>query len=139
VSRKWSDCHKGTEMRVKALMAAMKELGYPMFVVFTYRTLEQQMELYNQGRTTPGKIVTWTKRGWHNLTESGAPCARAVDLAFSKQDRFPGRDEWSLSWPWGRLHKIAKALELSVPLARDKGHIVDMQGETFNQAWNKRS
>lgn len=139
MSRKWSDCHKGTEMRVKAALAAMKELGYPMFVVRTYDSLEKQAEIYAQGRTKPGKIVTWTKRGWHNLTKNGEPCARAVDVAFKRQERFPGRGEWSLQWPWERLHKVAKALGLSITVPRDKGHLVDTQGETFNQAWNKRS
>ena len=135
MSKSWSDCHKATEMRTKAAMAAMSELGYPMFVVRTYDSLDKQSELYAQGRTTPGDIVTWTKRGWHNLKKGGKPSARAVDVAFKLQDIFQGRDEWSYEWPWARLHKIARALELSIPLARDKGHIVDTQGETFNQAW----
>lgn len=139
MSRNWKDCDPATEMRVKATLAAMNEYGYPMFVVRTYDSLDRQMELYNQGRTTPGDIVTWTKRGWHNLTKDGKPNARAVDVAFKEQTRFPGRSPWSLLWPWDRLHKIAKACDLSIPVARDKGHLVDMQGETFNQAWNKRS
>ena len=29
------------------------------------RTLERQRELYAQGRTTPGKIVTWTMKSKH--------------------------------------------------------------------------
>lgn len=139
MSRKWSDCHKGTELRVKAAMAAMEALGYPMFVVRTFDTREKQLKIYAQGRTTPGNIVTWTKQGWHNLTEDGEPSARAVDVAFRKQARFPGRGEWSHSWPWERLHKIAKALELSITVPRDKGHLVDKQGQTFKQAWKIRS
>lgn len=37
------------------------------------RTVERQRELYNQGRTTPGKIVTWTMLSKHLL-------GHAVDL-----------------------------------------------------------
>lgn len=34
----------------------------------TYRTFAQSQALYNQGRTTPGQIVTWALPGhsWHN-------------------------------------------------------------------------
>ncbi len=139
MSRNWQDCHKGTEMRVKAAMAAMKELGYPMFVIRTYDTEEKQLKIYAQGRTLPGKKVTWTKRGWHNLTKRGKPCARAVDVAFRKQERFRGRGEWSYAWPWDRLRKVAMALGLSLPVARDKGHLVDKQGQNFKEAWKQRS
>ncbi len=140
MSRKWSDCHKGTELRVKAAMAAMKELGYPMFICRTFDSPEKQLKIYAQGRTLPGKKVTWTKRGWHNLTMDEEPSSRAVDLAFRRQVRFPGRKEWSYDWPWDRLHKIARALGLSVPLAKtDKGHLVDKQGQSFKEAWKTRS
>ena len=43
-------------------------------VVEGFRTLARQQELYAQGRTTPGKIVTWTMKSKH-LTGS------AVDIA----------------------------------------------------------
>ncbi len=140
MSRLWTDCNMGTAMRVKAVMAAMKEYGYPMFVVRTYDSVEKQAKIYAQGRTLPGKKVTWTKRGWHNLKTRGRPNARAVDLAFKKQSgRFLwGNDPWSLHWPWKRMQKIARACDLSIPLARDKGHLVDKQGETFKEAWKKQ-
>lgn len=145
MSRKWSDCHKGTELRVRAAMAAMKALGYPMFVCRTFDSPEKQLKIYARGRTLPGEIVTWTKQGWHNLTaykdgKNKQPSARAVDLAFRQQARFPGRKEWSYDWPWDRLHKIARALGLSIPLAKtDKGHLVDKQSQSFKEAWKMRS
>ena len=42
-----------------------------------YRTIEEQNELYAQGRTKPGKIVTWVKGGgsYHNY-------GLAMDIAF---------------------------------------------------------
>lgn len=48
------------------------------------RTLEKQRELYAQGRTKPGKIVTWTLNSEHL---SG----RAVDLAVIGED---GKISW---------------------------------------------
>lgn len=139
MSRSKDDLHPATKLRVNAVMAAMEAYGYPMFIVRTFDTPEKQLKIYNQGRTTPGKIVTWTKRGWHNLRRNGKPCARAVDLAFKKQKRFPNRGNWSLEWPWERLHKLAKACDLKRPLARDKGHLIDTQGQSFKEAWNQRS
>ena len=142
MSRAWTDCHMGTEMRVKAVMAAMKCLGYPMFVVRTYDSIEKQAKIYAQGRTLPGPKVTWTRKGWHNLKKKRKPSARAVDLAFKKQDRFKWcqipSGEWHYKWPWKRMQKIARALGLTIPLARDKGHLVDPQGQTFKQAWNSQ-
>jgi len=124
-------------MRVKAVMAAMKEYGYPMFIVRTYDTLERQGRLYAQGRTMPGKMVTWTKRSWHNLRKGGKPCARAIDLAFLKQKRFPDRGYWSLSWPWERLIRLGNACDLTRTVRMDLGHLVDKRNESFTDAWNK--
>jgi len=39
------------------------ELNRDIIVVFGYRSPEQQQALYNQGRTSPGKIVTNAKSG----------------------------------------------------------------------------
>lgn len=139
MSKKWTDCHPGSAMRFQAVCAAMKCLGYPMFVVRTYDTPEKQLKIYAQGRTKPGRKVTWTKRGWHNLQKNGEPESRAVDLAFRKQKRFPWcqvpSGEWHHKWPWERMQKIARALGLKIPLAKDKGHLIDPQGQTFKEAW----
>jgi peptidoglycan L-alanyl-D-glutamate endopeptidase CwlK len=43
------------------------------------RTLEEQKELYAQGRTKPGDIVTWTLNSRHLPAADGL--GRAVDLA----------------------------------------------------------
>ena len=48
-------------------------------VVQGLRTNEQQEELYAQGRTKPGKIVTWTMNSKHLAQEDGY--SHAVDLA----------------------------------------------------------
>lgn len=42
------------------------------------RTQEEQNALYEQGRTKPGKIVTWTKQSNHLVKEDGF--GHAVDL-----------------------------------------------------------
>ena len=49
---------------VKAARAA----GFPIHVFESYRSPERQSELYAQGRTAPGRIVTRARPGrtWHN-------------------------------------------------------------------------
>ena len=58
--------------------------GYPIFLTNTYRDDEKQAQLYAQGRTAPGDIVTWIKAGGkHGKTDSaGRPAAKAFDVAF---------------------------------------------------------
>ena len=55
------------EMREKALLFAgkMAEAGIPFMFTCTYRSQEEQNALYAQGRTTPGRKVTWVKVSRH--------------------------------------------------------------------------
>ncbi|MFN3522289.1 MAG: M15 family metallopeptidase [Phenylobacterium sp.] len=48
-------------------------------VIEGVRTRERQLELYAQGRTKPGKIVTWTRNSRHFPGPDGL--GRAVDIA----------------------------------------------------------
>lgn len=48
-------------------------------VICGVRTAEEQAALYAQGRTKPGKVVTWTLRSRHLPGPDGM--GRAVDLA----------------------------------------------------------
>jgi peptidoglycan L-alanyl-D-glutamate endopeptidase CwlK len=54
-----------------------------ILITCTYRSNEEQAVLYAQGRTAPGKIVTWAKPGEskHNLVDGqGRPAAKAFDV-----------------------------------------------------------
>lgn len=59
---------------VNVVRRAAKALPFPLFVVEGLRTKERQTELYAQGRTKPGKVVTWTLQSKHID-------GRAVDVA----------------------------------------------------------
>lgn len=70
------------------------------------RTIEEQRELYAQGRTKPGKVVTWTMKSKHLG-------GRAVDLVV-----YSGGPRWE---PIAGFKKIAAAMkqasdELGVPI-----------------------
>ena len=106
-----SDKLKGVDPRLaefaKRLIKGMASIGHPMLVSEGFRSVERQAELYAQGRTEPGKIVTNAKPGesLHNL-------GRAVDIAFDAPN------PWAESHPWetaGQVgESIAKAMNLEV-------------------------
>jgi peptidoglycan L-alanyl-D-glutamate endopeptidase CwlK len=69
-------------------------------VVQGNRTQAEQNALYEQGRTKPGKVVTWTRKSNHIG-------GRAVDLApFVK-----GKIEWDDNGKLGLWPKIANAMQ----------------------------
>lgn len=55
----------------------MAKVGIPFMVTCTSRSQEEQDALYAQGRTKPGKIVTWTRNSRHTTGE-------AFDIAIVK-------------------------------------------------------
>lgn len=63
-----------------------KQAGIPLEPFETYRTFARQAELYAQGRTQPGKIVTRAKPGfsWHHY-------GMACDIVMRQGNRF----DWS--------------------------------------------
>jgi peptidoglycan L-alanyl-D-glutamate endopeptidase CwlK len=54
--------------RVEHFLQLCKDNGIDLLVTSTYRDHESQTALYEQGRTTAGKVVTNAKAGdsWHN-------------------------------------------------------------------------
>lgn len=62
----------------KVVHAASLQCPVPFLVVEGVRTAKRQQELYAQGRTKPGKIVTWTTSSRHIPGPDGL--GKAVDL-----------------------------------------------------------
>lgn len=67
------------EPRLVHLCYTMDQEGYKFIVPDPPRTQKQQDDLYAQGRTKPGKIVTWTKTSKHIIQKDGF--AHAFDFA----------------------------------------------------------
>jgi peptidoglycan L-alanyl-D-glutamate endopeptidase CwlK len=67
-SRKIDDLHPIVIKKCLDHIHACKQEGIDLLVTSTYRDGESQNELYAQGRTKPGKIVTNAKAGqsYHN-------------------------------------------------------------------------
>lgn len=57
-----------------AFMAECARRSLAVLITETYRSQERQNELYAQGRTTSGKIVTWTKNSRHTSRRAWDIC-----------------------------------------------------------------
>lgn len=89
-SRNIKDCElelqRAWSLASMEFMRVYPELPQP-FLTCTYRTEEEQLELYAQGRTKQGRIVTHIKSGGkHNSLP-----AKAFDIAFKKDNKV----DWS--------------------------------------------
>lgn len=60
--------------KVLAVLWEMNAIGHPMRVTSGYRSPAEQLRLYAQGRTRPGKIVTYLKFGKHNQGKAADCC-----------------------------------------------------------------
>ena len=79
------------ERQANKIVHEMHRLGEPVRIVEGYRSPERQQELYNQGRTTPGNIVTNAKPG-ESLHQYGC----AVDFVFRKEGYNANEEQWEL-------------------------------------------
>jgi len=79
---------------------AEKELGIKLRVTSALRTWDEQKKLYNQGRSTPGKIVTWVGPGgsYHNY-------GLAIDVVEIKN----GQPIWN-NPNWDKIGRLGKQL-----------------------------
>jgi len=85
------------ERRAADIIIEMRKRGHEVRLVEGFRSLERQTELYNQGRTTPGAIVTNAKAG-----ESSHNYGVAVDFVFRKEGYNASSSLWELLGKVGR-------------------------------------
>lgn len=108
--------HPDLVARVQLILDGMKLLGFPMMVTDGVRTLKRQQELYAQGRTQPGKIVTnadgVTRKSNHQAKADGY--GYAVDCCFLVDIDGDGDLDptWDKARPWERYGALAQALGL---------------------------
>lgn len=65
-SRKVSELDPRLQPLVAQFALMMAEKGLAFVITSTYRSPAEQDELFAQGRTKPGPIVTWTRNSKHN-------------------------------------------------------------------------
>lgn len=132
---KLATCHKDLQL---ILQVAIEISNVDFGISEGHRSIERQKELYAQGRTSPGQVVTWvdgvTKLSKHNQNPS-----MAVDI-------FPwiqGKIKWDnehLSYLAGLIHGVAEMLlaqELITHRIRWGGNF-DMDGELVEESSTDR-
>jgi peptidoglycan L-alanyl-D-glutamate endopeptidase CwlK len=64
-SRKIEDLTPAMQEKAKLFAAKMAKAGIPFKFTSTSRTQAEQDTLYEQGRSTAGMVVTWTRKSKH--------------------------------------------------------------------------
>lgn len=119
-SRRLQDLHPALRpLAAQFLMECDNQLpeNTRVFTTCTYRSPEEQEELYAIGRTKPGRKVTWTLNSKHNHREDGQPAALAIDVAILRN----GKLVWKTSGEEGKLWRKIGAI-----------------GESFGLTWGGR-
>jgi len=112
MSRKLEDLRTDVREKAERFLTAAKNIGIDVLITCTYRSNEEQKQLYAQGRTAPGKIVTNALPGEskHNNVEGGVPAS----LAFDVVPLINGKPMWDASNPvWKVLGSLGKSVGLN--------------------------
>ncbi len=99
------------------LTKALLELPQ-IFLSEGYRSQERQNELYAQGRTKPGKIITWTKKSLHTARQ-------AADIAFVGGVLYPPDIDGKINPKWLEVAKVMRKHHIKwgyEEWGRDKPH-----------------
>ena len=64
-------------------LAECKRQGLNVLITETYRSQERQNYLYEQGRTRPGKKVTWTENSRHTSRRAWDICKNVKGKEYS--------------------------------------------------------
>lgn len=95
--------------RYAKFASACKDVALDFLITCVWRNEVAQAQLFNQGRTTPGPIVTCAQAGQsaHNVVDyKGAPASMAFDVAPLTH----GKIDWSRNnWQWHKMGEIGAA------------------------------
>ncbi len=107
--------HPELASEVLTILASLDLLNFGMFVVEGVRSDARQIELWNQGRTTPGKIVTekngTTNKSRHQKRADGF--GYAVDLAFLDNPDTSAVETYDDKQPWDLMGLMAEKKNLT--------------------------
>jgi len=117
VSRRIEDLDPSVQLRLLRFAGKMAEVGIPWMITCTYRSQEEQDALYEQGRTKPGKVVTWTHTSRHTSR-------MAFDIAILKD----GKPTWDVK---------VSVNGNEVPDYLEAGQIGEEFGLTWGGRWKK--
>jgi len=113
---------------IRVVLRAIEITPVDFKVIEGVRTPERQRELYAQGRTKPGNVVTWTLKSNHFVNPATGR-GHAVDLLVAPYD-------WKEGPQWRQMAeamlKAAKELGVTIRWGKDwdRDGIVGEKGET---------
>lgn len=111
MSRDLNHLRKDVKEKAELLLKKADAIGINLLVTCTYRSNEEQADLYAIGRTAKGKIVTNALPGEskHNNMEGGAPAS----LAFDVVPLVAGKPMWDASNPvWQVVGSLGESVGL---------------------------
>ena len=123
-SRNIDDLHPHVAKLCKQFVARCKDAGIHVAIISTYRDNARQNQIFAQGRTKPGKIVTYARAGqsWHNYR-------LAFDFAILKH----GEIDWGDRKSYLAARRIGEQLGLE-GLSFELAHLQAAGGLTLAQA-----
>lgn len=88
MTRSIEDLHPNLRNKCLKHLKKCQDNDIDAFVTHTWRSPSEQDELYAQGRTKPGKIVTYLKsdRSKHCFMIGATPAAKAYDIMIKNED-----------------------------------------------------
>jgi peptidoglycan L-alanyl-D-glutamate endopeptidase CwlK len=100
-SRQIEDLHPDLQIIAKEFVRRCATEAPNVKIICTWRSNYEQDELYKQGRTKPGAIVTRAKAGQsaHNFMINGKPAAKAFDIAVLINNKYApdNHKEWDIA------------------------------------------
>jgi hypothetical protein len=130
----WEHLHPAFRSKLEKIVEEVSRLTVSKWVLVEgYRSQARQTELYAQGRTQPGKIVTWVKSPrWHG-------CGLAADLAPTHNGQVWYACPRSY---WETLRRVYQKVGLGNPAwsKGDLGHVQSLNKDfrATAQAWCER-
>lgn len=111
-SRRIEDLHPALQPLCRQFLERCQAAGLDILITCTWRSGQEQDQLYAQGRTAPGAKVTNARAGQsaHNAMLDGKPAARAFDIV----PKVNGKPEWNAAHPhWQIAGRIGMELGLN--------------------------
>ena len=102
-----SELAPNAQIACRAFLTLCESAGLKVRITETYRTQARQDELYAQGRTKPGNIVTWTKNSRHTGRRAWDICQDIKGKEYSDASFFDkcGKIAQSIDIIWGGAWK----------------------------------
>ncbi|MBQ7794428.1 MAG: M15 family metallopeptidase [Clostridia bacterium] len=110
ICRDISALTKNAQTACNAFLKECENQGLKVRITETYRSGERQNELYAQGRTTSGSIVTWTKNSRHTSRRAWDICQNIRGREYDTSEGFfdkCGAVAAKLGITWGGTWKTA--------------------------------